>query len=828
MTVINTADIERFFDFLSPSKKEIFSGWCCNKEGDRPIADLGFVYEPREKLLELASAVYEGEEGSLHICLNRTSDRGRGIKEVQGVRVLCVDLDNITPVETIKRVRDKFDIQMIVESSPGKYHLYWKISSEIPKEVWSDFQSGLAFGFAGDTNLNQLNRTIRVPGVPRLTKSGEEYIPRVVFLKENLTEHNFNSIGELFPDLSDWIESAKELEKERRLALKKTIKLGKMNPERAAILGESRNRTIFDYVVHKVMSRYGREPKNPMSWEEALACGIECADMFPQNGKPPLDEKEIEKASSSGFRYGTELAVAEKDKKDEGVKKGKQKQSEVEFKYDYSTMGFLSMYSEFSVVERFHQRFGESMLRVRKLVYAFDPANNTWHVQNSQDQSHLLQGFMKQVVKDILNEPEFLESECCNSKGEYSDAAHKNAKNRFSSVSLAEKVCRSMIRHPKLATVNFDAFDSNPAMVFCGNGALDMRTGELRAPKPTDYMLNRTKVNYNPDAKCPEFRKFLREVFDENQEPEAMVKFTQELFGYSISGLINAQKIFCHYGDGCNGKSKVLTAINAICGDYATSVDPDDIVTKKGAYAKAMERIGAKIEGHRAVIVDDISVSTVWNEAFVKNLTGPVIRARAEHEQSREFRNRASIHLGLNNPPNPEGENEGIIRRICLIPYVRQFTHDSKTSDAIDAMIESEKEGILAWAVRGFQRYVAHGGFKYPSEIELAVEEYRERFFTWETVVTELFRMPTEQEIAENKAPYLFLADLVQEVNLTLKSEGRFESVSPEQLGIALKRKFKSDSKKIRHPQKGNAFKAYRVMRQYDAQKLIRAGHNLV
>lgn len=814
---LNLEDTKRFFRFLAHNENETFTGYIAEESEDFRMLR-GHVFGTYESLcVDLIG--YESEEfPTLHICLNRTNDKGRKKADVQSVRVLCVDLDRPLDKCDIRAIKDKLSPDLIVESSECKYHVYWKIDSTIPLSVWEDFQLGLAYHFGSDFNLAQPNHTIRVPGFPRITKSGDVWVPRIVWLKaeEDMKSMSFQDVKSHFEGIDDWTTAAKLQIQERRKSQRKLNSAKPLTKKDKKILSESRNQSIFEAVMQKVMSGIGK--KAPVSLEEAeeYAVALEI-ELTHESGKASMEKSEIEKTVRSAYRQAHETIEREDEKKSESHKKVKESQGVVEFNYDFTGDESLkeNRFSEMSITSRLLQRFGERVVRSSRRVYAFNSGEMTWQVQCGDDQSTLY-GFTHEVLMDVLHDPKFIDEMCMNESGEYSKAAHTRAKDKFTRLGLVEKVVKSVIHSPKVRKIKFDNFDANPYLVFCENGCLNLLTQELREPTPEDYMLNRTGIAWDSTAECPRWIEFLGEVFAENDDPHAMVLFMQELFGYSISGLISAQKIFCHYGDGSNGKSKVMKALGSLGGDYSARLAPDDIVSKRNTQAKAMERIGAKIEGHRIVIVDDISVNTVWDEGFVKNLTDSTIIARAEYERSREFSNRATIHMGLNQAPTPEGENHGILRRMCIIPYVRRFVHTPGTSDRIDGIIESEKAGILKWACEGLARYVERDGFLYPNELEQAVEEYKEQHFTGETAVNDLLRIKNPGEIAEP----VFLTDLVEEINEYLRQAGESNrEFNTDTLGAAIKRNLKVSPKKMWCPKRRNSFKTYQVVRLYNPIK---------
>lgn len=816
MTGIIIQQIHDFFNVLNPNfstgHAEIFTARILDSHGKDIVPGLGTIFGTEDELIAITEREYSKSGVTLHVILNRTSDKGSSSAHVQSVRVLCVDLDTLTELEDLKTIVRTYEPTCVVESSPKKYHLYWRCASEIPLSVWEEIQLGLAVKFGGDRNLAQRTHSIRVPGIPRITKEGSIYTPNIVHLTPDSEELNYRTIIEKFDGLNGYIETGKKHAKKKKTAISAIVKDPSKLKTKAVLL-EHRNDTVYFYIQAKTL-----EGKGNLTLDEAYVLAQNLNNEFPViNGKEPLDEKELQKAATQGFRYGEMLLEAEKERIAELTQSWKDTAGDCEFQYDYSDKFLrINRFTEMSVKARIVQRFSGNIIKVDKAIYAFNSTDRTWSRQSHESHAELYE-FAQEAALDTLKDPAFIQDCCMDSKGQPSELARKAAQEKYMRLSLVSNAAWSARSDKKVKQLKPSDFDANPSLLYCANGVLDMQSLNLRAAEPTDLMFNQTDVTWNSEAKCSWWENYLKEVFGKNENPESTISFMQELFGYSISGLINAQKIFCHFGDGCNGKSKVLSALSKILGDYATYIDPDDIVTKKNAYAKALERVGAKVEGHRTVIVDDISTQAVWNEAFVKNLTGTVIRARAENERSRVFANRASIHMGLNKPPDPEEENEGILRRVCLIPYVEQFTHSPQKSDEIDAAIEREKEGILVWAVKGYQRYVAQKGFAYTPEMTQAIDEYKEDHFKCESLVKDLFTKYPDTELKLDP-PYLFTSDLVKELNDYLRYSESLQQITPEEMGRAFKRKFGLSAKKVWCNKRKNMYKAYQIKRNYEVQ----------
>jgi putative DNA primase/helicase len=90
---------------------------------------------------------------------------------------------------------------------------------------------------------------------------------------------------------------------------------------------------------------------------------------------------------------------------------------------------------------------------------------------------------------------------------------------------------------PQIA-ITSDALDADPMLLGVKNGTLDLRTGELRAPRREDYITKVAPVAFDPDAKCPEWLQFLEEITGGDK---GLIGYLQRLLGYALTGDISKQ-----------------------------------------------------------------------------------------------------------------------------------------------------------------------------------------------------------------------------------------------------------------------------------------------
>lgn len=90
--------------------------------------------------------------------VNQTNLQGRTTKHITKVRSVFIDLDGAP-------LPDKFDLEpnLIVNTSPDKYHVYWLVD-EMPLPTFTLYQQALAEKFGADPKVKDLPRVMRIAG----------------------------------------------------------------------------------------------------------------------------------------------------------------------------------------------------------------------------------------------------------------------------------------------------------------------------------------------------------------------------------------------------------------------------------------------------------------------------------------------------------------------------------------------------------------------------------------------------------------------------------------------------------------------------------------
>jgi putative DNA primase/helicase len=260
--------------------------------------------------------------------------------------------------------------------------------------------------------------------------------------------------------------------------------------------------------------------------------------------------------------------------------------------------------------------------------------------------------------------------------------------------------------------------DSDPWLFNCANGFIDCRSGRLFPHERRKLMTMISPVAYDPEARCPEWQRFLTSIFKGNKQ---LIRFVQKAMGTCLTGDTSIQSMFILYGTGANGKSTFMNAVMNVLGNYAITTPTETFLQKKGDQPT---NDVARLKGKRFVSAMESELGGRLAEAMVKRLTGDdVISARFLYGEYFEFKPTFKIVMATNHKPKVGGMDEAIWRRLKLIPF--EVTIPPEKQDRhLSEKLEKELPGILAWMVEGCLLWLTEG-LGHVDVVDRALKEYR-------------------------------------------------------------------------------------------------------
>jgi P4 family phage/plasmid primase-like protien len=316
----------------------------------------------------------------------------------------------------------------------------------------------------------------------------------------------------------------------------------------------------------------------------------------------------------------------------------------------------------------------------------------------------------KRVVQSILAEAAEIENEEIR-KAYIQHERKSEAKNRIDAmIGLAQSEGDVPVR--------LDDFDPDPMLLNTVGGTIHLDTGNIGVHRRSDSITKLSPVAFDPLAKCPTWERFLDRVTAGNKELQS---YLQRCVGYSLTGETSEHALFLLYGKGANGKSTFLESIRHILGDYAQTADFSSFMVSKN---QTIRNDIAKLNGARLVTATESESGKRMSEAVVKQLTGgDMITARFLYGEHFEFVPQFKLWFGTNHKPKIVGADDGIWRRIRLIPFTVQIPKAQQDRD-LPKKLKAEGAGILNWALEGLRQW-RQMGLAEPDTVTDATSEYR-------------------------------------------------------------------------------------------------------
>ncbi|MES1047213.1 DNA primase [Heyndrickxia oleronia] len=276
-----------------------------------------------------------------------------------------------------------------------------------------------------------------------------------------------------------------------------------------------------------------------------------------------------------------------------------------------------------------------------------------------------------------------------------------------------------------MVSVRKKDFDSHKYLFNCDNGVIDLKTGEL-LPHNRELLLTKiSPIPYIKGAECPNWIAFLESIFisSDGKPDYELIEFLQKAIGYSLTGITKEQVMFFLFGNGRNGKSTFINTIQDLLGEYGRQTNSDTFLKKKND--SGINNDVARLDGARFVSAVESEEGQQLSEAMVKQITGgEKMSARFLRQEYFEFTPEFKIFFTTNHKPIVKGGDNGIWRRIKLIPFTVTIPEEKVDAD-LPEKLKNEMPGILNWAVEGCLKWQREG-LKDPKTVKEATDDYRE------------------------------------------------------------------------------------------------------
>ena len=261
------------------------------------------------------------------------------------------------------------------------------------------------------------------------------------------------------------------------------------------------------------------------------------------------------------------------------------------------------------------------------------------------------------------------------------------------------------------------------------NCILDFSETERNVLNPSpEYFCNfRLPYDYDENADCPEFKAFLNDIFEDDEE---RIQLIQEIMGACLMYDKCMQYLVIFLGNGSNGKSLLASTIKHMLGDVNVSAIALDRLSGD-RFAKQ------NLDGKLLNISSEIKSEKIYSTSDFKTLTGG-----DSVEVEKKFQNAYTTEiyckyiLLANEMFQTDDTSDGFYRRLIIIPFNQHYydyvpdekkEEEKKYQDIyLEGTLEDELSGIFNFALEGlFRLWDNDFHFSYSSACERAKENFK-------------------------------------------------------------------------------------------------------
>lgn len=260
-----------------------------------------------------------------------------------------------------------------------------------------------------------------------------------------------------------------------------------------------------------------------------------------------------------------------------------------------------------------------------------------------------------------------------------------------------------------LKTISIYDFDQHPRLILYKNGIYNAETDKFSEDfNPALLLTKSMDCKFDRELAKPEnipvFMKFLKDVARDNRniyannfEPDKeMMDYMKYTLGYGFTGERVLEKFYFFFGDGQNGKSKLLDICVEVGGSYATTININTFTKDKGSKTQDQGYALAGLRGIRFLSTSETKKKTELDSERIKTWTsGKRIKTRDIYKAWTELYPQLKIFIDGNNEVEiDQGMHSD--RRFELVPFYYQVPEEKKDIKLFEKLLE-ERDGIGTW-----------------------------------------------------------------------------------------------------------------------------------
>lgn len=317
----------------------------------------------------------------------------------------------------------------------------------------------------------------------------------------------------------------------------------------------------------------------------------------------------------------------------------------------------------------------------------------------------------------------------------------------------------------------YDSFDNEPYLFHAKNGWVDIRSLDFYPHSPDRLSRRVSAVDYNPDATCPNYDKFLDEQV---QLQKDQIRVIDQFSGLLLTPDISKQKMLVLVGKPGCGKSTLLECWTDILGDLATQKSLGKISSESFARFG-----GSTLIGRRLCWFDEVQVTrSEMSSSLINLVSGHHIEVERKGINGLvEADNHLKCVLTANTLPR--SAEIGIYRRMILIYMEYSFYDNMSANPDMRDIFMAEASGILNRMLHGLADLNKNNGFTVIEGHDDLIEEYKSSSNTVAEFLDEYFVFDEEALQLSTK--------IILEAYKSFSNDRYSDSLTPQRFGMLMK-----------------------------------------
>jgi P4 family phage/plasmid primase-like protien len=663
-------NIQKFWRHLHGGQRDLLQIFTAKRNSDgtidrATIKSKFFVY-PKEAEAAAKWALEKSEERrEVYQCAHLLTEERRVKENAAAVHCLWGELDGTeVPNGELKPTA-------VVESSPGHYHVYWRLTDAIPADIAEQLNKRLAHKIGADPSGFDRTQLLRVPYTTNYKYEGRPVVELLALDGER--DYPVGDLDRILPLIPEADGHNKASEEGPRTT-------PPMTDAEVLRQAESAKNGLNFAEVYRGRGDFKSDSERDMSLASRLAFWTQDEEQIERimRGSGCVREKwdehrtylrdTIRKAIGSltePYHPGGRQAKAEPTRDSEASASAGDKPTDDELR------------------DRFIERRPEYAYGLgRWRHYGVGVWEATDELGVRDEVCHILEEAKKEKIRP----------------------------NRALVLSVSE------LAKARVAVAD-EKWDADPDILVCANGALRLSTRELEPHSRDHYATARVPYDYAPDA-VPEVweQRVMGELIAQNLGVET-VDFIQEFAGYALTPDTSHEIALWFTGKHGGGRSTILAGLGAMLGPRAGILSLSDL--DRSGFALT------NLPGKTLVTATE-QPSTFLRGGGVLNaiISGEPIQIDLKFRDPIEITPRCKIAWAMNELPRVGSPDDGLFRRVRVlsIPEIPEEDRDP----AVKEEVKASGAAILNWALDGLDRLHERGRFTTPEKVRTATDEFKE------------------------------------------------------------------------------------------------------